>query len=119
MFAPAIRIPPGKRRTTAEQVEEIAKRLVAWRDAENAADKLVWLLEHEYSEAGLSFDALKNADAALAKVLARAAERADCALYAAIVHIEEHGDATYEGEYLHGWDTDGIDAERHGVRRAP
>ena len=95
----------------AEQVEEIAKRLVAWRDAENAADKLVWLLEHEYSEAGLSFDALKNADAALAKALARAAERADCALYAAIVHIEEHGDATYEGDYLHGWDTDGIDAE--------
>ena len=94
-----------------EQVDEIAKRLVAWRRAEDAADKLVWLLEHEYSEAGLSFDALKNADAALGKALARAAERADCALYAAIVHIEEHGDATYEGDYLHGWDTDGIDAE--------
>ena len=94
-----------------EQIDEIAKRLVAWRHAEDAADKLVWLLEHEYSEAGLSFDALKNADAALAKTLARAAERADCELYAAIVHIEEHGDATYEGKYLHGWDTDGIDAE--------
>ena len=94
-----------------EQVDEIAKRLVAWRYAEDATDKLVWLLEHEYSEAGLSFDALKNADAALAKTLARAAERADCELYAAIVHIEEHGDATYEGDYLHGWDTDGIDAE--------
>ena len=93
-----------------EQVEEIAKRLVAWRRAEDATDKLVWLLEHEYSEAGLSFDALKNADAALAKTLARAGERADCELYAAVVHIEEHGDATYEGEYLHGWDTDGIDA---------
>ena len=95
----------------SEQVDEIARRLVAWRDAEDGADKLVWLLEHEYSQAGLSVDALKNADAALAKTLARAAERADCELYAAIVHIEEHGDATYEGTYLHGWDTDGIDAE--------
>ena len=95
----------------SEQVDEIAKRLVAWRRAEDTADKLVWLLEHEYSEAGLSFDSLKNADAALAKTLARAAGRADCELYAAIVHIEEHGDATYEGDYLHGWDTDGIDAE--------
>ena len=94
-----------------EQVDEIAKRLVEWQHAEDAADKLVWLLEHEYSEAGLSFDALKNADTALAMTLARAAERADCELYAAIVHIEEHGDATYEGDYLHGWDTDGIDAE--------
>ncbi len=95
----------------SEQVDEIAKRLVEWRHAEDAAEKLVWLLEHEYSEAGLSFDALKNADAALAQTLARAAERADCELYAAIVHIEEHGDATYGGDYLHGWDTDGIDAE--------
>ena len=95
----------------SEQVDGIAKRLVEWRHTEDAADKLVWLLEHEYSEAGLSFDALKNADAALAQTLARAAERADCELYAAIVHIEEHGDATYEGDYLHGWDTDGIDAE--------
>ena len=95
----------------SEQVDEIAKRLVEWRHTEDAADKLVWLLEHEYSEAGLSFDALKNADAALAQTLARAAERADCELYAAVVHIEEHGDATYEGDYLHGWDTDGIDAD--------
>ena len=95
----------------SEQVDEIAKRLVEWQHTENGADKLVWLLEHEYSEAGLSFDAFKNADAALAKTLARAAERVDCELYAAIVHIEEHGDATYDGDYLHGWDTDGIDAE--------
>ena len=94
-----------------EEIDAIARRLVEWQHAEEAADKLVWLLEHEYSEAGLSFDALKNADAALANTLARAAERADCGLYAALVHIEEHGEATYEGAYLHGWDTNGLGAE--------
>ena len=35
--------------------------------------KVVWLLDHQYSEAGLSFDALKNADAARARNLALAA----------------------------------------------
>ena len=65
-----------------EQIAMIANRLVEWQHAEDGADKLVWLLDHEYSEAGLSFDALKNADAALAETLALAAERADCELYA-------------------------------------
>ena len=87
----------------AEQVEEIAKRLVAWQRSDGATEKLVWLLDHQYSEAGLSFDTLKNADAARARNLALAAERADCELYAAIVHIEEHGDAMYEGSYVDGW----------------
>ena len=87
-----------------EQIDSIAKRLIAWRSEDDAAEKLVWLLDHEYSEAGLSFDTLKNADAARAQTLAAAAERAECELHAAIVHIEEHGDATYRGEYVHGWD---------------
>ena len=87
-----------------EQIDSIAKRLVAWRSEEDATEKLVWLLDHEYSEAGLSFDTLKNADAARAQALAVAADRAECELHAAIVHVEEHGDATYRGEYVHGWD---------------
>ena len=85
------------------QVGEIAKRLVAWQHSVDATEKLVWLLDHQYSEAGLSFDALKTADAARARNLALAAKRADCELYAAVVHIEEHGDAMYEGSYVDGW----------------
>ena len=83
--------------------DRIAARLVAWRDRHNASDKLVWVLDHDYSEAGLSFDALKNVDAALARTLAPAAARADCELYAAIVHATVHGDATYDGHYVDGW----------------
>lgn len=58
-----------------------------------ATVKLVWLLEHQYSSAGLSFAALKNADAARAKVLCAAASRAGCAVHLAMVHIEESGSA--------------------------
>ena len=47
------------------QEEQIAARFRNWEATSTAGDKLVWLLEHEYSEAGLSFDVLKNADAAV------------------------------------------------------
>ena len=57
------------------------------------APKIVYLLEHQYSIAGLSFSALKNADSARAKVLSQAAERAGCGVYLGIVHIEEAGSA--------------------------
>ena len=92
---------------TAE-VDRLAERLAEWGRAGDATDKLVWLLDHEYSEAGLSFDALKNTDAAVARVLGRAAERAACELRAAIVHIEEYGTPAYED---YAWDEEGMYAD--------
>ena len=100
---PGDRSTPRKPPDFSEQIDAIARRLVAWQDDELAAEKLVWLLDHEYSEAGLSFDTLKNADAARAQVLAAAAERAECELHAAVLHIEEHGDAMYRGDYVDSW----------------
>ena len=79
----------------------VAECLVRWRD-EGVTDKLVWLLNHEYSEGGLSFDTLKNADASVARVLADAADRADCELHAAVLRIEEVGSPRYES-LTHGW----------------
>ena len=52
-------------------IEGIARELALWRDAAERPAKLVRVLEHDYSEAGLSFAALKNADAAVAGVLGR------------------------------------------------
>ena len=89
-------------------VDRLAGRLAEWGGARDATDKLVWLLDHGYSEAGLSFDVLKNGDAAVARVLALAAERAECELYAALVHIEEYGTAEYAGS-PDGWGWDGED----------
>ncbi len=86
----------------------VAECLARWRD-EGVEDKLVWVLEHEYSEGGLSFDTLKNADAAVAQVLGDAADRADCELHAAVLRIEEYGSPMHEGFY-HSWDW-GLDLE--------
>ena len=100
----------------AGQVDRLAKRLAAWRRGPDAVEKLAWVLEHEYSEAGLSFDALKNRDAALARILMAAAGRADCALHAAILHLEEWGGASYSGEFADwGWGESADDMEMEEV----
>ena len=72
--------------------------------AAGAPAKLAWLLEHQYSPAGLSFAGLKGEDAALAKVLRAAAEQAGCAVHLGLVHIEETGAAQphYDDDYGYG-----------------
>jgi len=59
----------------------------------DAPAKIAWLLDHQYSPAGLSFSALKGADSARARVLVQAASRAQCDAYLGIVHIGEFGAA--------------------------
>lgn len=82
----------------------VAERLARWRD-EGVTDKVVWLLDHEYSEGGLSFSTLKNADAAVARVLGAAADRADCEIHAAVLRIGEFGSPAYEPPgRRRGWD---------------
>ncbi len=79
------------------EVDAICTELQTWCKSENATNKLIWILEHEYSEAGLSFEALKNGDRAVAGALALATEQADCELFTSIVHISEVFDAWYSG----------------------
>ena len=87
----------------AALTDQVAESLSRWQ-TEGATDKLVWVLDHAYSEEGLSFDALKGVDAARARVLARAADRAGCDLHAAILHVEEHGTPVLE-QRGGGWDS--------------
>ena len=61
--------------------------------------KLIYPLEHAYTQAGLSFEALKGADAAKAGTLLAAAEEAGCDLHLALVSIEESGSAMQTGGY--------------------
>lgn len=57
--------------------------------------KLVYPLKHAYSEAELSFAALKGTDAAAAGCLRNAAADADCELRLALLSVEEFGFAEY------------------------
>src|SRR5271163_556285 len=57
--------------------------------------KIVYLLEHAYTQAELGFVALKGADSAAAAILVEAARRARCDLHLALLKIEESGAAEY------------------------
>ena len=76
---------------------------------EHTEARLVWLLEHDYSEAGLSFHGLKNADAAVGGALSRAAQRAGHSLHAAILHLEEYGIANESSGVPYGVDPHDLD----------
>jgi hypothetical protein len=100
------------------EVATAAKILGATFRKGGAPTKLAWLLEHQYSTAGLSFAALKGQDAARVQVLSQAAERAGCAAHLGVVYIEETGPAephfdTYGyGGWRSGWqDDDASDEE--------
>jgi len=96
---------PDHRPETAAAV----KILQSWADSDEKPDKLVYLLEHQYTQASLSFAGLKNSDAARARILQEAAARTGCAVHLGIVHIEESGWAEYNGDYHHyrrRWDED-------------
>lgn len=85
------------------QVERVTEFLVNWRKSDHPPEKYAWVLEHDYSEKGRSFAGLKNADAAVARVLSVSADRAGCELYMAIVHVNEEGIAVPDIDYGH-WD---------------
>jgi len=89
-----------------EQITKAASLLEENLAAPGATAKIAWLLEHQYSPEGLAFAGLKSADAARAKVLLAAAERAGCAAHLGIVHLEESGSAEPQYEYRprgRGW----------------
>jgi hypothetical protein len=75
------------------QITQAADILDRFLKAPGAPAKITWLLEHQYSPAGLSFSALKGPDAAKARVLVQAAARAQCVAHLGIVHIGESGAA--------------------------
>ncbi len=67
-------------------------------------EKLVYPLEHAYTQMGLSFAMLKGQDAARATTLTAAAEAADCDIHLALLSIEEWGAAMETGGGY--WDDD-------------
>jgi hypothetical protein len=75
--------------------------------------KLVYPLEHAYTQAELGFQTLKGADAGKAQIVAAAAERSGCEVHLALVSIEESGSAEH-ADYprsRRGWSRDEEDDE--------
>ena len=92
----------------ADHAEAIAGELDEWSRDDFGTNKLVWLLDHDYSDAGLDFAALKGVDAAVARALGEAALRSGCALHAATLHVNEYGmPADHRGgPYGYRWTSD-------------
>jgi hypothetical protein len=67
--------------------------------------KVVVTLEHQYTQDGLTWDALKGVDRSRARVLVEAARRADWKAYLALLTLHEVGSAEYAGDsgYGGGW----------------
>ena len=105
-----LRVRPGDTETPRaapdhrEDVKTLGEALRAWSGGTEGPEKIVWVFEYDYTEAGLSFDTLKNNDRAIADVLAPAAEQSGCELHAAILHVWEEGIPDYEASYTPFWD---------------
>ncbi|MDB6136035.1 MAG: hypothetical protein JWM59_4278 [Verrucomicrobiales bacterium] len=97
-------------------VRAAAEVLGEWADTDLEPLKLVYLLDHHYTQAALSFAGLKRVDAARAWVLREAAAQTGCALHLGIVHIEESGWANHHGGYGYSgssrWDDDDEEEEK-------
>ncbi|MFE9922138.1 2OG-Fe(II) oxygenase [Streptomyces sp. NPDC005774] len=77
--------------------------------------RLVYLLDHEYTQRGLSWERLKGADAGRAALLRAAAGQAGCESVLALAEVKETWDAYPEGEDPwddYGYDEDGEDDEK-------
>lgn len=81
----------------SEERKQLAGLLRDWAAGDGAPDKLVYPLDHAYTEAEIAFDTLKGRDSAAALVLASAAEEADCGLHLALISAKEAGWAEYTG----------------------
>jgi predicted 2-oxoglutarate/Fe(II)-dependent dioxygenase YbiX len=66
---------------------------------EDLPAKIVYPLEHAYTQAELSFQGLKGADAAVARLASKACAQADCDLHLALLYVWESGSAQYNGSY--------------------
>jgi len=94
-------IQSGKKWTGApdygELTDKVTESLLNWIES-GKTEKKIWLLEHSYSEEGLSFNTLKGTDIAVAQILGEAAEKVNCAMYAAVLNIQETGDPEIDYE---------------------
>jgi hypothetical protein len=94
---------------TGPHVDTVGGVLARWRDAGEPA-KLAVILDHQYTQQGLTSDALKGVDRAKARVLFEAARQVGCDAHLALVTLWQCGAAEPSG-YGYGYDDDGASHE--------
>lgn len=83
-------------------VADLARCLEEHFAAVDGPDRLVYLLDHEYTPRGLGFSRLKGVDAQRVLALRAAADRADCEVALALVNVKETWSA-YEADEMEPW----------------
>jgi hypothetical protein len=83
---------------SSEYVEPVTQLLRDWA-RKDTARRLAVLLEHQYSQEGLTWDALKGVDRVKARVLLEAARQNGCQAHLALLTFHETASAEYAGGY--------------------
>jgi 2OG-Fe(II) oxygenase superfamily len=95
----------------SEHVQEVADILREWTREETPC-KLAVTLDHQYTQEGLVWDALKGIDRTRAQILDEAARQAGCKAFLALLTYHEAGSAEGGGGYYGGygrWDDESED----------
>jgi len=71
--------------------------------------KWVYLLDHSYTQKGLSWDQLKNADNLRAQALQAAADALELEMNMALADVKETWDCEFDGAYIYGEKSDYLD----------
>lgn len=101
----ATEAPAAKVEALASALESYFGTPVPPRWGEGAAevpDRLVYLLDHEYTAGGLGWNRLKNGDAVRVAALREAAERLDCEIFLALADVQETWDCEPEYDPWYG-----------------
>ena len=93
-------------RGDSDDDEERERRVRRVLDSAADCHKIVWPLEHSYSEVGISFANLKGIDRTHARILCDAARESGFAAHAAIIHVEVSGNPDGSWYYDHEPDSD-------------
>jgi hypothetical protein len=70
-----------------------------WLSKGGRPERLVYLLDHEYTRSGLAWDHLKNGDAVRAALLREVADRLDCEIVLALADVHETWSCEDDGGY--------------------
>ncbi len=86
-----------------EHIERVKDVLRNWSTDPGAPRKLAVTLEHQYSQEGLAWDALKGVDRAKALSLAEAGRQSGCQVHLALLTLWESGAADYSDYTPRRW----------------